>query len=227
MRGHGVALPSRLALLLLLLLLLPAVSNLTANLLPLALMLCLFLLLEGDGRAEQGAGRSIAVGLLGAAIIALKSAYLPWVGGFLACVYGAQMIAARFARRSWGEPVAVAVAMLAVLSPWLAANVHDVGTILFPTFGRGFYASRYGIVRPPWASAPPGGYLDALAFDAKKLGPAIAGAWMVFGLTLLPPRRRDGGMAGGAGLTAGFLASALVLVMTVAVGSGFVDEVPR
>jgi hypothetical protein len=41
MQGHGVALPSRAALLLLVLLLLPSVQNLTANLLPLALMLYL------------------------------------------------------------------------------------------------------------------------------------------------------------------------------------------
>jgi hypothetical protein len=108
---------------------------------------------------------------------------------------------------------------LALLAPWLAANLHDVGTILFPTFGPGFYASQYGVLRPPWAAAPAGGYLDAVAFDARKLGPAIAAAWMVFALTR--HRRRDGW------LTAGFLVSALVLAATVAVGSGFLDEVPR
>ena len=228
MRGHGVALSSRLAVLLLLLLLLPTVNNLTANLLPIALMLCMYLLLEADTRQEQCAGRFVAMALLGSATIALKSAYLPWVGSFLAFAYGGRIIAGRFAWRTWREPAATAAIMLATLLPWLAANLHDVGTILFPTFGRGFYASEYGMFRPPWVAPPSGGYLTALTFEARKLGPAIFAAWMIFGLMLACLRRRpDPRMERSVVLTAGFLASSLVLVATVAVGTGFLDEVPR
>ena len=174
-------------------------NNLTANLLPIALMLCMYLLLEADTRQEQCAGRFVAMALLGSATIALKSAYLPWVGSFLAFAYGGRIIAGRFAWRTWREPAATAAIMLGdARCRGLQANLRHVGTILFPTFGRGFYASEYGMFRPPWVAPPSGGYLTALTFEARKLGPAIFAAWMIFGLMLAcrraAPRSPDGAL---------------------------------
>jgi hypothetical protein len=208
----------RLGVALFALLLMPSVINLTAIVLPVALMLYAYLLLEADPEVEPGpqsARRIIALGLVAAALIAIKPAYLPWVGGFLAFVYGRRMVAKRFAARELKEPAGIAAVTLAALLPWMLANLRDVATLLYPVLGIGFSAARYGLHPSPWTLVPSGGYVGTLLHEMRIIGPQLLACGLFFAFS-----PRHGRERGTAMLTLAFLLSGLALVATIVIATG-------
>ena len=223
MARRRVASSWRIGVLLFALLLMPTILNLTAILLPLALALFVYLLLEADPDVEAGphsVGRILALALVGAALIAIKTAYLPWIGFFLAFVYGRRIILDRFAWRSWLEPTAVAVLALLFLLPWMLASLRDVGTALFPALGRGFHASQYGIYPTPWELAPASDYLGILLRTGEIIVLQVLLAWFIFALVARDTRAAIA-------LEFGFLIASVVLVLAVAIGTGLEVHYPR
>ena len=224
MARQGVVLPWRLGVLLLALLLMPTILNLTAIVLPLALMLFVYLLVDGDPNFAAGSftvGRIVAFSLVGAALVAIKSVYLPWIGFFLAFVYGRRIVLDGFAERSWREPAAVMTLTALLLLPWMLVSLRDVGTALFPVLGMGFHASRYGIYPTTWELAPASDYLGALLRTGKIIFLQSLLAWLIF----VFGGRARGWAATMTGL--GFLVASLVLALVVAVGSGVAVHFPR
>jgi hypothetical protein len=223
MARRRVALSWRFGVLLFALLLMPTILNLTAILLPLALVLFVYLLLEADPDVEAGprcAGRIVAIALVASALIAIKTAYLPWIGFFLAFVYGRRIILDRFAWRSWLEPTLLAVLTLLFLLPWMLGSLRDVGTALFPALGRGFHASRYGIYPTPWELAPASDYLGVLLRTGAIIMLQVLLAWFIFALVARDTRATIA-------LEVGLLSASVVLVLAVAIGTGLEVHYPR
>jgi hypothetical protein len=159
------------------LLLMPSVINLTALLLPLALMLYIYLLVEQDPEVligSRSAGRIAALGLVAAALVAIKPAYLPGVGVFLAFVYRRRIVLDRSSARSWLEPLSVALVALVAILPWMVANWRDAGTLLYPVLGIGYSAARYGLHPQPWALVPAGG---TSARSCTRCGSSARSSW--------------------------------------------------
>ena len=222
MARRRVALSWRLGVVLFALLLVPTILNLTAILLPLALILFVYLLLDFDPDIEPGpnaAGRIVAFSLVGAAMIAIKTAYLPWVGFFLAFVYTLRIVRDGFAWRSWREPALIMVLTVLLLLPWILANFRDVGTALFPALGRGYHASRYGTYPTPWQLAPASNYLGVLLRTGRIIVLQSLLAWLLFALAAA---RGPATM-----VASGFLLASVVLLLAVAVGTGLDVHFPR
>jgi hypothetical protein len=223
MARRQVVLRWRLGVLLFALLLMPTILNLTSIVLPVALILFVYLLLEAHPDVEAGprrAGRILALALVGSGLIAIKTAYLPWIGFFLAFVYGRRIILDRFAGRSWFEPACVAVLTLILLLPWMLANLRDVGTALFPALGRGFHASQYGSYPTPWELAPASDYLGILLRTGEIIVLQVLLAWLIFALAARDTRAT-------VALDLGFLIAGVVLLLAVAIGTGLEGSYPR
>jgi hypothetical protein len=216
LRRHGVGLSARLAVLIFAALLVPSIVNLTAITLPVALMLYAFFLLE-SGPDTSRPGRIVALALVGAALTAIKSPYLPWIGAFLALVYGGRIIAARFAPRSLVEPGCIVAATVLAFLPWMLANLRDVGTMLYPVLGPGYHASQYGLVPTVWAMPSNALLLRTILGEGTVFGPRLLAALVITGLALCLRAGRD---RGGAWLTLAFLAGCLALLVTIIVGTG-------
>ena len=220
LRRHGVGLSARLCVLIFVALLMPSIVNLTAVTLPIALMLYAYRLFETDPDIEPGRGspgRIAVLALVAAALVAIKSAYLPWVGAFLALVYAQRIIAARFSPRSLVEPGCVAVATVVAFLPWMVANLRDVGTLLYPGLGPGFHASQYGIVPPVWAMASDARLVGTILGEGRVFGPRILATAIIIALAL----RIGSGRARSAALLAlSFLAGCLALFATIVIGTG-------
>jgi hypothetical protein len=230
MRRRSVALAWRLGVLLFVLLLLPTIVNLTAIVLPVALMLLAYLVLEADPEAEPGPrslGRIVALSLVAAALVAIKPAYLTWPGSFLALAYGRRLVLDRFRLRSWYEPAALAAMTVVLLLPWMFANLHETGTAMYPVFGNGYYASRYGNYPPVWTLVPPAEQFRILLHESWTLGPRLLASGLFFVLALrASTRSADRGAAGRPGaamLTLYFLLACLVMLTTIAAGTAMQD----
>ncbi len=221
LRRHAIGLTARLCVLILVCLLMPSIVNLTAITLPIALMLYAYFLFETDADPARptrpSPGRILALALVGAALTAIKSAYLPWIGAFLALVYAVRIIAARFAPRSLFEPACVAAATVLAFLPWMLANLRDVGTLLYPVLGQGYNASQYGFFPPVWAM-PSGAVLaDTMIGDGRVFGPRLLAAAVITALAL---GNRPGRNRGAPVPTLSFLAGCLALFATIVVGTG-------
>ena len=231
MRRHLVTPAWRLGVLLFVLLLMATIVNLTAIVLPVALMLYAYLLVEADPEVEPGPrslGRIVALALVAVAMIAIKPAYLPWIGSFLALVYGRRLVLDRFRLRSWYEPAALAAMTVVLLLPWMFANLRDTGTAMYPVFGNGFYASRYGDYPPVWTLVTPAEQFRILLHESWTLGPRLLASGLFFVLALrVSTRSADRGSAGGrrgaAMLTLYFLLACLVMLATIATGTAMQD----
>jgi hypothetical protein len=223
MRRHRVVPTWRLGVLLFGMLLMPYILNLTAILLPVALMIFAYLLLETDPDVVAGPrslGRIVALSLVGAALIAIKPAYLPWVGGFLAPAYLRRIVLDRFRLHSWREPIAIAAMTLVLLLPWMGANLRDVGTALYPVLGIGFHSSRYGSYPPVWTMFPTDkDQIASLVQEGRIFALQLLACGLIFALALRVSSRSGDRERGTAMLTLCFLLSGLLLVFTVAIGT--------
>lgn len=229
MRRHSVVPAWRLGVLLFVLLLTPVIVNLSAIVLPAALMLFAYLLLEAEVEpGPHGLGRIVALSLVAAALVAIKPAYLTWPGSFLALVYGRRIVRDRFRLQSWYEPAAVAALTVVLLLPWLLANLRDTGTAMYPVLGSGFYASRYGNFPPPWTLVTPAKQLGIVLTTDRIIGFRLLVSGLFFALALQVSARSGGDRPAGHRLGAAtptllFLLAGLVMVVTIAVGTAGQD----
>lgn len=117
--------------------------NHSAWLLPVALILYLILRIEAviEGARERGA--ALEIGLVAAAVCALKSYLIPPVGAMLA---GSIVWAALGGRSSAARRLALAAAGAALLlAPWCLSQYQSCSTPLFPILGKGYHCSAYGL----------------------------------------------------------------------------------
>ena len=228
MRRHRVVPAWRLGVLLFALLLMPPIVNLSAILLPVPLMLFAYLLVVADPEVEPSLGRIVALALVAVALIAIKPAYLPWIGSFLALVYGRRIVLDRFRLRSWYEPAAIAALTVVLLLPWLLANLRETGTAMYPVFGSGFHASRYGDYLPVWAILTAARVFSMSLHESPVLGPQLLVCGLIFVLALRAPIRsadhRSADRRANA-VTLYFLLSCLLLLVVIAVGTAMEDLV--
>ena len=218
LRRHGVGLIARLSVLILVCLLVPSVVNLTAITLPIALMLYAYFLFEGGTETgRRSPGRIVALALVAAALVAIKSPYLPWIGAFLALAYGCRIIAARFSWRSLVEPACVALGTVLAFLPWMAANLRDVGTLLYPVLGPGYNASQYGFFPPVWAMPSDARLVSTILGEGRVFGPRMLATVIIIALALRIGSRRT---RSAALLALSFLGGCLALFATIVIGTG-------
>jgi hypothetical protein len=102
------------------------------------LFLSLFRTLESSRLGRAGVlSRSAAVGLTSAAIVALKSSFIPTCGLMLGLSYLAFMFASRFERRAVVGAVAAMAFTLVLVLPWMTSMYQAFGTPLYPVLGSG------------------------------------------------------------------------------------------
>jgi hypothetical protein len=203
--------PGRTLLLLLVFLLAPLPrANITSLLTGAVLLLGLYRSLLD---ADRPTHRLAALGVMGGAIVALKSTLL--VPAFLCLLLF-------FAIRAWCSTaplrelvhaLAAALLALAVLVPWMLSMHESSGTYLYPVLGKGFHVSSYAPAHAPYAGltwrAVPRVLLITitglpfLAFAALALLQAVAAR----------ARERPGPMAAIVGATA---SSTLLVALSVA-----------
>jgi hypothetical protein len=187
-------------------------------------MIFSYLVVASDPEVEPGPrslGRVVALGLVAAALVAIKPAYLPWIGSFLALVYGRRIVLERFRWRAWREPLALAALTVIVLLPWMLANLRDAGTAMYPLLGSGFHASRYGTYPPVWNTLTPRVVLDIVAHESHVLAPQLVTCGLLLGLASFAAARSGGPRPGAPALFV--LLSGLVLVMVIVVGTAAQD----
>lgn len=117
--------------------------NHSAWLLPVALILYLILRIEAvlEGACESGA--VLEIGLVTAAVCALKSYLVPPVGAMLA---GSVVWALCGGRPQAACRLAIAALCAAVLlAPWCVSMYISCRTLLFPILGKGYHCSAYGL----------------------------------------------------------------------------------
>jgi hypothetical protein len=121
--------------------------NLTFIILPTALLLAMVWLLRESAREDSVVTRyAVLAGMTGAAVVSLKSTFLPCVGMFSVLPYFFLLPRNRRAAvRSAAITVAVGFLMLL---PWMAAMRMNSGTWLFPILGHGVDYSSYGLLPP-------------------------------------------------------------------------------
>lgn len=123
--------------------------NATMVVLPAALFCSQLLILIHPGLGSRlNWRRSALLGVIAAAIVCMKSNYLPAAIGMCSFYYLAWAIY----RRSVSpvlQYLVWAVVLLGCMLPWMADMHHKEGTFLFPILGRGYDASAYGVIPLP------------------------------------------------------------------------------
>ena len=134
---EGVRRSTRIAILLALVVLvtLPHRPNdIESELSGVVFFLALFRILDSEGFAlAQPRANAIVVALLAAAACTLRQSYIAACGAFLAFHYVSLFVANKAERRRWAsEGCAVALATLALLTPWAALAYDSAKTFLYP-----------------------------------------------------------------------------------------------
>lgn len=121
--------------------------NLSFIILPTSLLLAMVWLLRECGREDTNASRYAALaGMTGAAVISLKSTFLPCVGMFSVLPYF--FLLPRNRRTAIRYAAITVAAGFLLLLPWMAAMRMTSGTWLFPILGHGVDYSSYGLLPP-------------------------------------------------------------------------------
>lgn len=129
--------------------------NLTFQILPIALFIAMIWMISKAVEEEQTTRwrYALLVGVIGGAIISLKSTFLPFVGA-LALFPFLLIFWRRTKSQSGMLPLIAGLGALVVLAAWMVAMKQASGTWLFPVLGHGFDYSSYGLFRsmPQFAS---------------------------------------------------------------------------
>jgi hypothetical protein len=98
---------------------------------------------------------------------------------------------------------------------------------MYPVFGSGYFASRYGDYPPIWTLVTPAEQFRILLHESWILGPRLLASGLFFVLALrVSTRSVDRGAGrrpGGAALTLYFLLAGLVMLATIAAGTAMQD----
>jgi hypothetical protein len=123
----------------------PLRANTTGVLIPVCLFFGLFNVLEGDRLKATNIPKNAAiVGLLAAAICALKSTLIPTCILFLTFSYFFYIIGSKTKHKAIYEFLLVAILLSLFVLPWSISLYQSSGTLLYPILGKGFHGSVYG-----------------------------------------------------------------------------------
>jgi hypothetical protein len=131
--------------------------NITGMLIPVCLFFSLFRVFEWDNfKATNIQSNAAIVGLLAAAICALKSTFIPaciilFTSSYLFYIFGIQI-----KHKAIYEFCLASILLAVFILPWSISMYQSSGTLLYPIFGRGFHGSVYGgSVKLPNSEIPP------------------------------------------------------------------------
>ena len=123
----------------------PVRVNTSGVLIPVCLFFSLFNVLEGEFlKATKIPKNAAIVGLLAAAICALKSTLIPTCILFLTFSYFFYIIGSKTKHKAIYEFLLVAILLSLFVLPWSISLYQSSGTLLYPILGKGFHGSVYG-----------------------------------------------------------------------------------
>jgi len=123
----------------------PIRLNTSGVLIPVCLFFALFNLLEEDRlKATKIPNNAAIVGLLAAAICALKSTLIPSCILFLTFSYFFYIIGSKTKHKAIYEFFLAAILLSLFVLPWSISLYQSSGTLLYPILGKGFHGSVYG-----------------------------------------------------------------------------------
>lgn len=120
--------------------------NLTFTILPIALFLAMIWIIFStpDPTENQPWRSALLLGLVGGAILAFKSTYLPYIGAVALIPYFFM-----YWRKNRSQalllPIVAGLGTIATVAAWMIAMKHTSGTYLFPILGHGFDYSNYHV----------------------------------------------------------------------------------
>ncbi|MEG4323682.1 MULTISPECIES: hypothetical protein, partial [unclassified Microcoleus] len=131
--------------------------NISGVLIPACLFFSLFNVLEWEHlKATNIPNNAAIVGLLAAAICALKTTLIPGCILLFASSYCFYILGSQTKHKAIIEFCLAAILLAAFILPWSISMYQSSGTLLYPIFGRGFHGSVYGgSVKLPNSEIPP------------------------------------------------------------------------
>ena len=131
--------------------------NITGVLIPACLFFSLFKVLEWEGlKATNIPNNAAIVGLLAAAICALKTTWIPACIILFASSYCFYIVGSKTKHKAIVEFCLAGILLAAFILPWSISMYQSSGTLLYPILGRGFHGSVYGgAVKLPNSEIPP------------------------------------------------------------------------
>jgi hypothetical protein len=131
--------------------------NITGILIPVCLFFSLFRVFEWDHlKATNIQSNAAIIGLLAAAICALKSTYIPPCIIFFTSSYFFYILGSQRKHKAIYEFCLATILLAVFILPWSISMYQSSGTLLYPIFGRGFHGSVYGgSVKLPNSEVPP------------------------------------------------------------------------
>lgn len=120
--------------------------NLTFTILPIALFLTMiWIIFTTPDQDQNNRWRSaLLLGLVGGALLSLKSTFLPYIGAVALIPY--LFLFWRKSRvLSISLPLVAGLGTIATVMAWMIAMKHNSGTYVFPILGHGFDYSAYGV----------------------------------------------------------------------------------
>jgi len=123
----------------------PVRLNTSGVLIPVCLLFALFNVLEGELLKATNIPKNAAiVGLLVAAICALKSTLIPTCILFFTFSYFFYIIGTQTKHKAIYEFCLAAILLCLFVLPWSISLYQSSGTLLYPILGKGFHGSVYG-----------------------------------------------------------------------------------
>jgi hypothetical protein len=123
----------------------PVRANTSGVLIPVCLLFGLFNVLEGEILKTTNIPKNAAiVGLLAAAICALKSTLIPTCILFFTFSYFFYIIGTQTKHKAIYEFCLAAILLCLFVLPWSISLYNSSGTLLYPILGKGFHGSVYG-----------------------------------------------------------------------------------
>ena len=131
--------------------------NITGILIPVCLFFSLFRVFEWDNlKSTNIQSNAVIVGLLAAAICALKSTFIPACIIFFTASYFFYILGSQTKHKAIYEFCLASILLAVFILPWSISMYQSSGTLLYPIFGRGFHGSVYGgSVKLPNSVIPP------------------------------------------------------------------------
>ena len=119
--------------------------NISGILIPVCLFFSLFRVFEGDNlKATNIQSNAAIVGLLAAAICALKATFIPACIIFVTSSYCFYIFGCQIKYKAIYEFCLGSILLAVFILPWSISMYQSSGTLLDPIFGRGFHGSVYG-----------------------------------------------------------------------------------
>ena len=131
--------------------------NITGILIPVCLFFSLFRVFEWDHlKSTNIQSNAVIVGLLAAAICALKSTFVPACIIFFTASYFFYILGSQTKHKAIYEFCLASILLAMFILPWSISMYQSSGTLLYPILGKGFHGSVYGgSVKLPNSIIPP------------------------------------------------------------------------